>query len=101
MILTTEKVKQALKEHIDELLPDVPNPNKIFNSPQRIFGLGVHVLPDEAFEGLVDEDGEPANFFSVTGDLQKEFLKYWDDLKKGWITIRHVRWLIARDRQNR
>ena len=52
-----------------------------------LVGVGVHVLPDEAFEGLMADDGGPSNMLLIKVDPYK-VCPNWKKLKKGLTTLR-------------
>ena len=86
MIICTEKVNEKIREILPEL--GVPNPEKILAPPMaRFFGTGVHVLPEEAFDGITDECGEEVNLVIVNPKWEKAIIADWEMLERGLIKI--------------
>jgi len=76
MILCIESIVEEIRQWL-------PNPG-IYG------GIPVHVLPDAAFTGMTDEDGNPANFVGVEREFYPQFVEHWDALKAGTKTIKEI-----------
>lgn len=96
MILITKKLAERIRR---ELAPEDGDVLAVIGwdlsmdaikSSSDLFGLEVHVLPESAFEGIVDDDGKPAEFVEIDLFTKEVLPDYWGDLKSGTTSLAKI-----------
>ena len=55
-----------------------------------LYPISVQVLPDSCFDGMTDENGEPANLVGIEREFYPKFIENWENLKAETKTIKEI-----------